>query len=183
MAGLGGFMGYGLGGINWDATALGVMLGGHLHATFTLITIIFIICVSCTITSFKEIPLQLLESDEYRQLQEQQKVRSSNCQFVVLLKVTWTSIYRVTFTCHFDSIDVSETFLEEKFSIQGIQFVACLATCYFVVWRVSCYSWNRYRYPSKRRRTIRRNTRKSPRTSVFLTARWTMIRKLLPRRM
>ncbi|KOX68927.1 Membrane-associated transporter protein [Melipona quadrifasciata] len=71
MAGLGGFMGYGLGGINWDATALGVMLGGHLHATFTLITIIFIICVSCTITSFKEIPLQLLESDEYRQLQEQ----------------------------------------------------------------------------------------------------------------
>lgn len=74
MAGLGGFMGYGLGGINWDATTIGVMLGGHLHATFTLITIIFVICVSCTITSFKEIPLELLESDEYRQLQEQ-KVR------------------------------------------------------------------------------------------------------------
>ena len=73
MAGLGGFMGYGLGGINWDATAIGVMLGGHLHATFTLITIIFVICVSCTITSFKEIPLELLERDEYQQLQEQRK--------------------------------------------------------------------------------------------------------------
>ncbi|KOC68421.1 Membrane-associated transporter protein [Habropoda laboriosa] len=71
MAGLGGFMGYGLGGINWDATAIGVMLGGHLHATFTLITIIFVICVSCTITSFKEIPLELLERDEYQQLHEQ----------------------------------------------------------------------------------------------------------------
>ncbi|KAG7211809.1 hypothetical protein KM043_011040 [Ampulex compressa] len=71
MAGLGGFMGYGLGGINWDATTIGVMLGGHLHATFTLITIIFVICVSCTITSFKEIPLEVLERDEYRQLQEQ----------------------------------------------------------------------------------------------------------------
>lgn len=72
MAGLGGFMGYGLGGINWDATAIGVMLGGHLHATFTLITIIFLICVSCTITSFKEIPLELLEKDqEYQYLQEQ----------------------------------------------------------------------------------------------------------------
>ncbi|XP_054015604.1 proton-associated sugar transporter A [Hylaeus anthracinus] len=71
MAGLGGFMGYGLGGINWDATAIGVMLGGHLHATFTLITIIFIICVFCTITSFKEIPLELLERDEYQQLHEQ----------------------------------------------------------------------------------------------------------------
>lgn len=64
-------MGYGLGGINWDATAIGVMLGGHLHATFTLITIIFVICVFCTITSFKEIPLELLERDEYQQLQEQ----------------------------------------------------------------------------------------------------------------
>ncbi|XP_018392857.1 PREDICTED: proton-associated sugar transporter A [Cyphomyrmex costatus] len=70
MAGLGGFMGYGLGGINWDATSLGVMLGGHLHVTFTLITIIFIICVICTITSFKEIPLALLERDQYRKMDE-----------------------------------------------------------------------------------------------------------------
>ncbi|XP_020292465.1 proton-associated sugar transporter A [Pseudomyrmex gracilis] len=70
MAGLGGFMGYGLGGINWDATSLGVMLGGHLHATFTLITIIFIICVTSTITSFKEIPLEVLERDQYRRIDE-----------------------------------------------------------------------------------------------------------------
>lgn len=64
-------MGYGLGGINWDATAIGVMLGGHLHATFTLITIIFIICVAFTITSFKEIPLEVLERDQYQQIQEE----------------------------------------------------------------------------------------------------------------
>ncbi|XP_070172559.1 membrane-associated transporter protein [Polyergus mexicanus] len=70
MAGLGGFMGYGLGGINWDATSLGVMLGGHVQVTFTLITIIFIICVVCTITSFKEIPLEVLERDQYRQAEE-----------------------------------------------------------------------------------------------------------------
>ncbi|XP_071648266.1 membrane-associated transporter protein isoform X1 [Temnothorax longispinosus] len=70
MAGLGGFMGYGLGGINWDATSLGIMLGGHVHATFTLITIIFVVCVICTITSFQEIPLQLLERDQYRQMNE-----------------------------------------------------------------------------------------------------------------
>ncbi|XP_012526634.1 proton-associated sugar transporter A [Monomorium pharaonis] len=70
MAGLGGFMGYGLGGINWDVTSLGIMLGGHLHATFTLITIIFIICVMCTVTSFKEIPLELLERDQYRKMHE-----------------------------------------------------------------------------------------------------------------
>lgn len=39
----------------------GVMLGGHVRAVFTLITIIFVICVSYTVTSFKEIPLDLLE--------------------------------------------------------------------------------------------------------------------------
>jgi hypothetical protein len=73
MAGLGGFMGYGLGGINWDATSIGIALGGHLHATFTLITFIFIICVTSTLTVFKEMPLDFLESNECKQ-QLQQKV-------------------------------------------------------------------------------------------------------------
>lgn len=36
------------------------MLGGHVRAVFTLITFLFIICVSATITSFREIPLYLL---------------------------------------------------------------------------------------------------------------------------
>lgn len=79
MAGLGGFMGYGLGGINWDATAIGVALGGHLHATFTLITIIFIFCVASTLTSFKEIPLDFLESEEcQKQLQLKVSHNTSN---------------------------------------------------------------------------------------------------------
>uniref|UniRef100_A0A1B0CP67 Sucrose transporter n=1 Tax=Lutzomyia longipalpis TaxID=7200 RepID=A0A1B0CP67_LUTLO len=65
MAGLGGFLGYSLGGINWDETALGILLGGHVRAVFSLITIIFVICVSYTITSFSEIPLDVVE----RQLQ------------------------------------------------------------------------------------------------------------------
>ncbi|XP_061399441.1 proton-associated sugar transporter A [Musca vetustissima] len=60
MAGLGGFMGYSMGGINWDATAIGRRLGGHVKAVFTIITFIFITCVSLTITSFREIPLWAL---------------------------------------------------------------------------------------------------------------------------
>lgn len=63
MAGLGGSLGYALGGINWDATALGAMLGGHVRAVFTLITFIFVTCVAVTVSSFKEIPLDVLESD------------------------------------------------------------------------------------------------------------------------
>lgn len=62
MAGLGGFFGYALGGINWDATTIGLMLGGHVRAVFTLITVIFIICVLYTVTSFKEMPLYLLDT-------------------------------------------------------------------------------------------------------------------------
>lgn len=62
MAGLGGAVGYSLGGINWDATRIGVALGGHVRAVFTLITFIFVFCVAATITSFREIPLALLES-------------------------------------------------------------------------------------------------------------------------
>lgn len=41
---------------------VGVMLGGHVRAVFTLVTIIFIICVSVTVTSFCEIPLWRLEA-------------------------------------------------------------------------------------------------------------------------
>jgi solute carrier family 45 protein 1/2/4 len=78
MAGLGGFWGYALGGINWDATPIGttkapppssavtrfltgLLLGGHVRAVFTLTTLIFIVCVAYTITSFKEMPLGLIE--------------------------------------------------------------------------------------------------------------------------
>ncbi|CAK1598605.1 unnamed protein product [Parnassius mnemosyne] len=64
MAGLGGFMGYALGGINWDDTTLGEIFGGHVRAVFSLITIIFIVCVSATVTSFKEIPLSELHGNE-----------------------------------------------------------------------------------------------------------------------
>lgn len=81
MAGLGGFMGYSMGGINWDATAIGRRLGGHVKAVFTLITFIFIACVATTITSFTEVPLwalvnktygEKLEASEADQLDENQ---------------------------------------------------------------------------------------------------------------
>lgn len=38
------------------------MLGGHMNAVFTLVAIIFILCVFTTLTSFKEIPLDELQS-------------------------------------------------------------------------------------------------------------------------
>lgn len=62
MAGLGGAFGYTLGGINWDATRIGVALGGHVRAVFTVITFIFIFCVAATVTSFREVPLGMIDA-------------------------------------------------------------------------------------------------------------------------
>ncbi|CAF4815374.1 unnamed protein product [Pieris macdunnoughi] len=82
MAGLGGFMGYALGGINWDETTLGDFFGGHVRAVFSLITIIFVICVSATVSSFKEIPLEELHQyDEFKKSTETSKSPPDQEQF------------------------------------------------------------------------------------------------------
>ncbi|XP_049797543.1 uncharacterized protein LOC126214950 [Schistocerca nitens] len=84
MAGLGGFMGYALGGINWDATFIGRVLGGHVRAVFTLITFIFVACVTYTVTSFREIPLDVLEADEARQQlhsQQNQQAKPDSAEY------------------------------------------------------------------------------------------------------
>lgn len=64
MAGIGGSLGYALGGINWDNTAFGELLGGSIKTVFTLVVVIFVICLVLTITSFREIPLPLMEKDD-----------------------------------------------------------------------------------------------------------------------
>lgn len=64
MAGVGGCMGYALGAINWDQTIFANFIGDNIKTVFTLVTVIFICAMLFTITSFREIPLPLLESDE-----------------------------------------------------------------------------------------------------------------------
>ena len=60
MAGLGGSLGYVLGGINWENTGFGESLGGHVRVVFTFVLIIYIICVVLTLTSVREVPLDYL---------------------------------------------------------------------------------------------------------------------------
>jgi solute carrier family 45 protein 1/2/4 len=54
MAGLGGCVGYFLGGIPWEKTFLTKILGDHVHILFTLVWIIYIICLIVTLTAAKE---------------------------------------------------------------------------------------------------------------------------------
>ena len=54
MAGLGGCLGYLLGGIPWEKTVLANILGDHTRIVFTLVWIIFIVCLTLTLTAAKE---------------------------------------------------------------------------------------------------------------------------------
>jgi len=54
MAGLGGCLGYFLGGIPWENTFLTRILGDHVHVLFTLVWIIYMFCLISTVTAAKE---------------------------------------------------------------------------------------------------------------------------------
>lgn len=54
------------------------MFGGHVRAVFSLITIIFIICVIYTVTSFSEIPLRFLNDASYINMQEIQAQKTDD---------------------------------------------------------------------------------------------------------
>jgi solute carrier family 45 protein 1/2/4 len=54
MAGLGGCLGYFLGGIPWEHTFLTKLLGDHIHVLFTLVWMVYIICMILTLTASKE---------------------------------------------------------------------------------------------------------------------------------
>jgi solute carrier family 45, member 1/2/4 len=64
MAGVGGFLGYSLGGIDWSGTQIGDLFGGNIKTVFAIVTIIFVISTIISLTSFREIPLPLMEKDE-----------------------------------------------------------------------------------------------------------------------
>ena len=54
MAGFGGCLGYFLGGIPWEHTFLSKIFGDHIHVLFTLVWIIYIICMYLTLTASRE---------------------------------------------------------------------------------------------------------------------------------
>ncbi|KAL5286664.1 hypothetical protein ACFFRR_007964, partial [Megaselia abdita] len=64
MAGVGGTFGCALGGVDWKKTSVGAALGGNIPTVFTIVTVVFVLCYITTLTSFREIPLPLLEKDE-----------------------------------------------------------------------------------------------------------------------
>jgi solute carrier family 45 protein 1/2/4 len=75
MAGLGGGLGYFLGGIPWEKTFLTRIFGDHIHVLFTLVWIIYIICMILTVTAAKESDHMAIIAPNFS--------RSSSRQFLV----------------------------------------------------------------------------------------------------
>ena len=81
-------MGYSLGAINWESTAFGQFLGGNVKAVFTIVTVLFTITAIITLTSFREIPLPLMEADELlrplsRQAIKKELEKNNNAVYVM----------------------------------------------------------------------------------------------------
>ncbi|XP_041347296.1 proton-associated sugar transporter A-like [Gigantopelta aegis] len=72
MAGLGGSVGYIMGGIDWNSTDFGAAFGGHIRVVFFLVLIVFIVCLISTVTSFTETPLKELGISQ-EQIQKKKK--------------------------------------------------------------------------------------------------------------
>ena len=77
MAGLGGSVGYLMGGIDWESTSFGSALGGHVRVVFTLVLFLYIISLILTVTSFKEIPLNELNITQEQLQKKVKKVKKA----------------------------------------------------------------------------------------------------------
>lgn len=64
LSGLSGAVGYVMGGIDWDTTAVGASLGGHVKTVFGIVGAFFVVCIFATLTSFREMPLHIARAAE-----------------------------------------------------------------------------------------------------------------------
>lgn len=77
MAGLGGCLGYIMGGIDWNAVGVSRRFGGHVQVVFLVVLVAYVICVLLTVTSFKEIPLDELGYGQEKRQKKNKKMGSS----------------------------------------------------------------------------------------------------------
>lgn len=64
MAGIGGFFGYSSTGINWERTIIGDFFGGNIKTVFGIVILLIFLSSVISLTSYREIPLPLMERDE-----------------------------------------------------------------------------------------------------------------------
>lgn len=62
LSGLSGAIGYVMGGIDWESTAVGASLGGHVKTVFGIVGAFFVGCIVLTLSSFREMPLHVVRA-------------------------------------------------------------------------------------------------------------------------
>lgn len=62
LSGLSGAVGYVMGGIDWESTAVGASLGGHVKTVFGIVGAFFVGCIVLTLSSFREMPLPVVRA-------------------------------------------------------------------------------------------------------------------------
>lgn len=100
MAGFGGFFGYASTGIDWEKTIVGQFFGGNVETVIGIVIILIFLSSIISLTSFREIPLPLLEKDELLRPLTQAAVK----QEVDRKRNTVEIVQEVReFSCHDDS--------------------------------------------------------------------------------
>ncbi|XP_053659699.1 proton-associated sugar transporter A-like [Anopheles marshallii] len=87
LSGVGGCIGYLIGAIDWDGTVLGEFLGGNINTVFILVTVVFALCLGVTVSSFREIPLPLMERNELLQPLTERIIASERERFTTEKKL------------------------------------------------------------------------------------------------
>lgn len=101
LSGLGGIAGYTFGAIDWQATGLGDVINGNIPTVFMLVAGAFLITLVISVTSFREIPLHLIENDELLRHPKDpsiEKEREGKVSFRSIIDMP-SSMQVLSFTC------------------------------------------------------------------------------------
>lgn len=101
----------------------GIALGGHVRAVFTLVTVIFIVCVTVTVTSFAELPLKLdalaPKSHDFSNEDEEETMRPSNSHETAGEALSSGEVDKIAKTTSYGTLPKDETLSVPK-SVRSI---------------------------------------------------------------
>jgi solute carrier family 45, member 1/2/4 len=68
-----------LGAVHWEQTSWGAALGGQEAAVFFIVLIIYLVCLTVTLTSFREMPLREMQAEKSQARPHRESVFEPGC--------------------------------------------------------------------------------------------------------
>lgn len=88
IGGIGGSAGYVLGAIDWQQTEVGSLLGTNEATVFAGVVIVLVVTLVITLTSYREIPLPLLQKDPLLQTVTEKKFEAEKNRQLAVYSIT-----------------------------------------------------------------------------------------------